>query len=94
MASEQNILMTRPGVEIDTVYSNSDHEMDYDVVKRLDEGDCYSSHTAWDFCGYVWRLPDGRWVDQIWQYKEAVADLIADSIEDVIHEANDQYGSE
>ena len=77
-------------------YSNFDHCLDTEIVAQLESnpGKVCAQHAAWNFCGYIWRLPDGCWVDQVWVYNNPVQDIIGGSIEDVIERANVGYGSE
>ncbi|WP_280319973.1 hypothetical protein [Nocardia wallacei] len=87
----------RPVAETcESVYSNFDHQLDSDVVRELSAapGELCAQHAAYSFCGYVWMLPDGRWVDQVWRYRTPVADYVGDTIEAVIAEANDNHGYE
>ncbi len=80
----------------DTVYSNFDHVLDATVVCELKAaaGEVYAQHAAYNFCGFVWLLPDGRWVNQIWRHGTPVDDIYGNSIESVIEVANNSYGSE
>lgn len=90
-------LLERPTVETDDpLYSNMDHCLDDAVVLALSNapGRLCAQHAAWNFCGYVWQLQDGRWVDQVWRYNAPVADVYGDSLEEVIEEVNDTYGHE
>ena len=89
-------MLTRPQVETETVYSNFDHRLDVDVARHLENhpGEVSAQHAAWNFCGYVWREPDGRWVDQVWQYHAPVEDITGDAIESVIEQAIERFGAE
>lgn len=80
----------------DSVYSNLDGRLDEVVVRELSNapGQLCAQHAAWNFCGYVWQMPDGRWVDQVWRYRAPVQDVIGDSLEEVIEQVNDTYGYE
>jgi len=87
--------LMRPQAEAEaSVYSNYDHRLDADVAQHLENhpGEVFAQHAAWNFCGYVWRQPDGRWVDQVWQWNAPVEDIFGDTIEDVIRTANEGYG--
>lgn len=77
----------------DPVYCNLDHELDVEVMQQLAAapGELHAQHAAWDFCGYVWQLPDGRWVDQVWRHHAPIEDIVGDTVEDVISRANETY---
>ncbi|MBF6358175.1 hypothetical protein IU449_27130 [Nocardia higoensis] len=79
----------------EAVYSNFNHELNRSVVQELTArpGELCAQHAAWNFCGSVWQLPDGRWVDQVWRYHAIVDHIYGDSVEAVIEEANDTYGA-
>lgn len=90
-------LLERPGgYTDDAVYSNIDPGIDVAVMRALTDapGELCAQHAAWNFCGYIWQLPDGRWVDQVWRHNAPVADVIGDDLEEVIAEVNDNYGCE
>ena len=87
-------MRARPGEEIGAVYSNFDHQLDHELAHRLAEGGCHAQHAAWDFCGYVWRLEDGRWIEQVWRYNSPVQEIVGDELEEIIELANDEWGYE
>ena len=97
MSDETTGLLSRPDTELDeAVYSNFDHRTDDAVASELEArpGEVYAQHAAWNFCGYVWRLPDGTWVDQVWRYGAPVEDIKGGTLESVIGRAIEGYGAE
>lgn len=89
--------LARPEAAADEpIYSNFDHQVDAKVAEQVESkpGELYAQHAAWNFCGSVWCLPDGRWVDQVWCYHVPVEDIIGDSLMAVIERANGNYGCE
>ncbi len=82
--------------ELDGVYSNCFHEgVDHEVASELkaNPGKAYAQHAAYNFCGYVW-FSAGQFHEQIWVHRRMVEVLSADEIEELIENANDQYGRE
>lgn len=77
---------------LDSVYSNSNHELDEQVMDQLrhEPGTC-ASHTAWDFCGWVW-YQDGRWHEQVHQYLEVVDERSAENLRELIDGVNAHFG--
>jgi len=95
--SQEQALLERPGEETsEAVYSNFDHALAIKVAEQLEAqpGGLFAQHAAWNFCGYVWILPGGQWVDQVWRYGTPVEDITGDSIEAVIEAVNDRYGTD
>lgn len=78
----------------ESVYSNFDHRLEADVAAELERrpGEVCAQHAAWNFCGYIWRMPDGRWIDQVWHHGSPVRDIIGDTLREVIEDASDSYG--
>ncbi len=74
------------------VYSNFDHRMDEKIVAILHEEVHHAQHAAWDFCGYVYKS-GARWFEEVWVYNTHQTTLSGDTVEDVIREANEQFGN-
>jgi hypothetical protein len=85
----------RPKKELhESVYSNFDHTFNREVAERLEKGDCFARHAAYDFNGSVWFNPvSGLWAEEIWVYQKVVETLTARTLEDLIKLANNQYGT-
>lgn len=79
--------------ELETVYSNCDHQLEADIAKQLEErsGQTFSQHAGWNFCGYIWHK-DGKWHNETWCYGSPRHVFTGDKIEDVIEQACDQHG--
>jgi hypothetical protein len=91
------ILLEKPAAETrDPIYSNFDHKIDTDVAQLLGSaapGVLCAHHAARGYWGWVWRLADFWWVDQVWQNGGPVFTATADSLLAVIRLVVDQYGS-
>jgi len=77
----------------DEVYSNFDHSLNAEVVKELETGDKFAQHSAWNFCGYVYKDQSG-WHEEVWRHGSTVETLSGDSVENVIQQANSEYGND
>ena len=78
----------------DVIYSNFDHELNDGVKKELEKcSTIYSQHAAWDFCGYVW-LKNKLWREEVWIYGAPVETMSNESLEYLISNVNDKYGSD
>ena len=74
-----------------SVYSNFDHQLDKGIIHELIEGNCFSDHTARNFCGYVY-FENGKFKKVIWRHNQIV-DVIEDSdIEKLIESVNERLG--
>lgn len=75
-----------------TIYTNFVHEYDEEIRKDLDKSDgIVFQHAAWDFCGYVWKA-DGKYHEEVWVYGSSIEYKTADTLEELIKWANDNYG--
>jgi hypothetical protein len=83
-----------PNYYPESVYSNSDHELDNSVVELLKtDPELHAQHAAWDFCGYIWWDPEGeRWIEEVWVYQVRQKSFSNVDIEDMIREVNDEFG--
>lgn len=77
----------------DSVYSNFDHILDEEVKEQLikNEGKLCAQHAAWNFCGYIW-FSDGKFHEEVWEYKSPIDVLEDEDLESLIDEANGRYG--
>ncbi len=78
------------------MYSNFDHQLDEDVRRQLEAAPEFAcaQHAAWDFCGYVWQLHDGRWVEQVWVHHAVQEEIYADGLGLLIATVNGAYGGQ
>jgi hypothetical protein len=67
--------------------------IDDGLDEKLKSGPYYAQHSAWDFCGYIW------WdrimlcfMEEIWQYGNHVDTKSADTLQDMMHLVNSEYG--
>ena len=53
----------------DTVMSNIDHEINYEVAELLKDGKHYAQYSGWDFCGYVYyNTITKKFICEVWVY--------------------------
>jgi hypothetical protein len=81
--------------EIALGMSNFDHSIDsgLDAALRASPGVALAEHSAWNFCGYVW-FEDGQFHEQVWRYKQPVAEYSAETLTELMEVVNDEHGSE
>ena len=81
-------------LEFDQVlYSGLFGNLDEGVKKFLMENkDCYSQHSNWDFCGWVWF--DGKlWNEEVHVFGDIVDTKQNENLEDMIDEVILEYGN-
>lgn len=78
---------------IGTVYSNLNHSLDSNIVANLraDPNENYAQHSAWDFCGYIFKVDDG-WTEVVWRYKSPVVAYRHDDLAELIEFVNSVWG--
>lgn len=78
---------------VDEGMSNFEHTIDDNLAQILRDGEdkLFAQHSAWDFCGYVW-YSNGIYHEQIWRYKSPIDEIEAETLEDLMEEANSRYG--
>lgn len=86
--------ITRPFEEGRTTYSNIDHE--FEMTEEEVKNSCkYHQHAAYNFCGYVWWDNEREvFIEQVWQYKTMVDEMVCSSLELLIEKINEYYGDE
>lgn len=86
--------MIRPDKDTSqALWSNLDGILDLQVEERLKQGDCYSQHAAWNYCGWVWFDPDTEtWYEEVWRCGSRIATITGDSATNVIAKALASYG--
>lgn len=79
--------------EIGTMMSNFDYEIDAAKVEQLKAGDCVGTYTAWNFVGLVW-FEEGQFHIAVQRYGKHRRTFSGDSLEDLMRDVCDEYGSE
>ncbi len=73
------------------VMTNLYHSIDRSVAEEPIGGSCFSQHSAWDFCRYVWW--DGKeFNEEVWVYGSHVDTISESNLEDLMRAVNDKYG--
>ena len=75
-----------------TVMSNFDSLIEPGTEEKLKAGGCYGEYTAWDFWAAVW-YEDGQFQCMVKRYRSHVATLSADTLEEIMAEACQNFGS-
>jgi hypothetical protein len=93
MRNQSNTKYKKPEEEGNVVYSNFNH--DYEMTEeQIKNSGMYHAHPAWDFCGYVWfDIEKQKFVEEIMIYRNVVNVLCGETLDGVIQEAVDLYGS-
>ena len=77
------------------LFTNYDHVLNYQVAERIKGRPLLAIFKARDFSGMVWWFEDVRlWCIEIWFQQNFVATHIAETIEDLIEEIQEEYGDE
>lgn len=78
---------------LDTVMTNLDHSIDYDVAEQLKKEEAIAQYSGWDFCGYVWWSREHeRWMCEVWQYHSPIEVVEAETLEEIMSEVCSKYG--
>ena len=82
--------------ELETVYSNLDHQFDSNVLEELRNNPetTMAQHAAWEFCGYVWHTSCGQWACKVMRHRSVVDIVVADTPEELTQAVCEQWGSE
>jgi hypothetical protein len=78
--------------EIELGMSNFDHTIDEGFAEKLKSGKYFGRHAAWDFNGLVYWLK-GKFHTDVWVYGSYQESFSADSLEELMELANEEYGS-
>lgn len=77
------------------LYSNFYHELNGEILKRLEVEKAVAPHFAWDFWACVWKDHEtGRWFEMVKRYHEHVDTIEGESAREVIEATNEKYGRE
>jgi hypothetical protein len=79
--------------EIELSMSNFDGLIDDGFADALKAGPVFGRHAAYNFNGRVY-FKDGRFHEDVWRYGVHVETLTADTLEELMREANTKYGYE
>lgn len=81
------------GVELDTVMSNFDHQIDLTIGEQLKKGGCFSRYAGWNFSGIVWwDAETNEYVCEVWRYHVPVA-LYRGTLENIMYDVSSEYGN-
>lgn len=78
--------------EIGLEMSNFDGRIDEGLADALRGGQVYGRHAAWNFNGLVW-FADGRFHEQVWRFHVPMRTHSADTLEQLMREVSDEWGS-
>ena len=73
--------------------TNFDLSIDDGLEEKLKSGKFVATHSAWNFCGYVW-FQAGKFHEQVWQWNSPREILSADNLQTLMNEVNEKYGSD
>jgi len=76
---------------IGTIMSNFDHVIEDGAEEKLKASAVYGEYTAWNFWAAVWW--DGEFKAMIKQYRNHTNTLVSDTLQDIMDEASEYYGS-
>lgn len=80
-------------INIGTVCSNLDHEIDNHVAEKLKKGKYYAQYPAWNFWAEIW-FENEIYYCMIKVYSVHVASIWHVSIKGIMEMASDQFGSD
>ena len=78
---------------IGTMMSNFDHTVEPNTEEKLKKGNCYADYSAWNFAGYVW-WNKNKFSCEIWQYKEYVKTINAQTLYGIMDSASAEFGAQ
>lgn len=78
--------------EIELGMSNFDGSIDEGFADALKAGHVFGRHAAWNFNASVWWNGD-KFESEVWIYGSPVCRFQADTLEDLMRMANDEYGA-
>jgi len=78
---------------METIMSNSDHVIDYDVVERIKASGEVAEYPGWNFFGNVF-FKDNKWYCNVWQYGSVTDLIVSDTIENLKSEVCSRYGND
>ncbi|MBD0288652.1 MAG: hypothetical protein ICV79_25005 [Flavisolibacter sp.] len=77
-----------------SLYSNLDRELRYDIAKAIKGQRMFSRFSAWDFNGLIWWDETlGYWCCEVSKYRKYVATHANESLEALIEEVQARRGN-
>lgn len=73
------------------VMSNFDGIIDREIESRLKSENVHAGYSAWNFHGNVW-YQDERFHCEIWRYQCYTETISAETLEEIMSEANEKHG--
>jgi hypothetical protein len=90
--------MSQPDKYLGTVYSNFEREYDHEIVAALQRREGHADHCAWNFHAEIWLedpgTADEHWVEEVSVHGSVRETFVGSTIQEVIDQANEKYGSE
>jgi len=78
---------------VGVIYSNSDHKLKKVVLDKIKcAPNVFAEHCAWDHWGEVW-YEDGMFHERVWTYGIIRKVFNNESVEELIEEVNQEFGS-
>ena len=77
----------------DSVMSNFDHKIDWEVAEKLKEGGVTADYPGWNFYGQVW-YSDGKYRCEVTCYCVHQTTLVSDSLQEIMDEASSRWGAD
>ena len=77
----------------ETIMSNFDHEIDIIVQEAIKNKPFWSAYSGWNFYGKVW-YQDNLWHCEVWTYQSYSETFSAETLEEIMSDICDNYGSE
>lgn len=93
--AEELGFLTRPKENIGVGMCNFDHSIEPGIKDKLieSEGLIFCEHTAWGFWGAVW-FQNKKFHEEVMVYGNIKKIVSCDSLEELMHEVNKEFGSE
>lgn len=78
--------------ELDSNFSNFDHEIPEGLESALKAGGVWCEHAAWDHWGAMWH-EDGEFHERVMRYQSHVATVSGETFKQVVDAVNEQFGN-
>lgn len=86
-------IVPEDALEIDQGMSNFDLSIDEGCAEKLQSGNFFTRHTAWNFnAKVIWR--EGKFHSEVWCYGSIAGNYQADTLEDLMQIHDEQYGED